>query len=116
MYRPCFHCQGKAYDPDYCPEICTYGEDRKRLKELEEAAAAAPVVHGKWVDRYGGKHAYPVFVCSVCKAAALLGFGYEHITQTLSAYCPNCGAKMDKEPQPKENIWTANDEFSFSGQ
>lgn len=58
---------------------------------------AVPVVHGKWVDRYGGKHAYPVFECSVCKGAALLGFGCEHITQALSAYCPCCGAKMDQK-------------------
>lgn len=35
MYRPCMHCDRKKYDPDYCPEICTYGEDMKRLKELE---------------------------------------------------------------------------------
>lgn len=36
MYRPCLHCEGKQYDENYCPEICTYGEDKKRLKELEE--------------------------------------------------------------------------------
>lgn len=36
MYRPCLHCEGKKYDKNYCPEICTYGEDRKRLEELEE--------------------------------------------------------------------------------
>ena len=36
MYRPCLHCEGKRYNESYCPEICTYGEDKKRLKELEE--------------------------------------------------------------------------------
>ena len=38
MYRPCMHCDGKKYDPEYCPTICTYGEDKKRLDELEAAA------------------------------------------------------------------------------
>lgn len=37
MYRPCLHCEGKKYDKDYCPEICTYGEARKRLEEIEDA-------------------------------------------------------------------------------
>lgn len=37
MYRPCMHCVNGGYDKDYCPSICTYGEDRKRLKELENA-------------------------------------------------------------------------------
>lgn len=35
MYRPCLHCEGKKYDENYCPGICTYGEDKKRLKEWE---------------------------------------------------------------------------------
>lgn len=34
MDRPCLHCE---YDPNTCPEICQYGKDRKRLKELEDA-------------------------------------------------------------------------------
>lgn len=25
MYRPCLHCDGKKYDEEYCPQICTYG-------------------------------------------------------------------------------------------
>lgn len=36
MYRPCLHCEGKRYDESVCPEICTYGEAKKRLKELEK--------------------------------------------------------------------------------
>lgn len=37
MYRPCLHCEGKRYDENICPEICTYGEAKKRLKELEKS-------------------------------------------------------------------------------
>ena len=35
MYRPCLHCEGKKYDKDYCPTICTYGEARKQLEASE---------------------------------------------------------------------------------
>ena len=55
------------------------------IKAIEElhAVDAAPVVHGRWGE--DGE-------CSKC------GFQpwYEHDIHTLS-YCPNCGAKMDKE-------------------
>lgn len=34
MYRPCLHCGGH-YDENECAQICTYGEERKRLRELE---------------------------------------------------------------------------------
>lgn len=32
MYRPCLHCGGH-YDENECAQICTYGEERKRLRE-----------------------------------------------------------------------------------
>jgi hypothetical protein len=54
-------------------------------------ADVAPVVHGKWIDED------PAFAeyfanCSVC--------GYEidvHNERGYFNFCPNCGAKMDKE-------------------
>lgn len=73
------------------------GNNAEWAKEIATnmpAANVAPVVCGKWVARYVGTYAYPVFECSVCKGVALLGFGREHIMQTTTAYCPNCGAKM----------------------
>lgn len=88
MYRPCLHCESKKYDEDYCPEICTYGEARKRLKELEDAAAvSAP--HGRW-KRVGqvcvdGEYV-DIYRCSKCSIP--------HDKKTR--YCPNCGAKMDR--------------------
>ena len=47
---------------------------------------AEPVRHGKWIEKCtGGWHFYR---CSEC--------GYVE-WDTLTKYCPNCGARMDKE-------------------
>lgn len=52
-----------------------------------DAADVAPVVRGEWIER-----AYRP-TCSLC------GFGGSLIDAPISPfkYCPNCGAKMDKE-------------------
>lgn len=36
MYRPCMHCEGKKYDPDYCPDICDYGCERQQSQKYEK--------------------------------------------------------------------------------
>ena len=61
---------------------------------------AEPVVHAKWVDRYGGKYANHLYECSNCKGKALYKIEVdvldkEQIVQALSAACPHCRAKMD---------------------
>lgn len=63
--------------------------------DLEPAADVVEVVHGKW-ERSGKKYSYYQYKCSDC--------GCDDYTQTdrngkckLMNYCPNCGAKMDKE-------------------
>ena len=76
--------------------------------DAEDAPAvdAVEVVHGRWIDRYGGKYANPLYECSACKNSIIPTavykievdeLGHEHIVQALTNYCPNCGAKMDKE-------------------
>lgn len=50
------------------------------------AADVAPVMHGKWDDSLDGITPY----CSVC------GCTHRCLIR-LPLYCPNCGAKMDKE-------------------
>jgi len=76
------------------------------IKEALVMAIAAlqeePVKHGRWVDRYGGKYANSLYECSECKGKALYKFEVdvldrEQIVQALTAICPHCGAKMDKE-------------------
>lgn len=66
------------------------------------AADVAPVVHGRWVDRYGGKYANPLYECSECKRRAPYKFENDSLNiglwvQDLTDYCPNCGARMDGE-------------------
>ena len=51
---------------------------------LAPAADVAPVVHGHWV--YGE---FDIPNCSEC--------GEEVKPDTISPFCPNCGAKMDEE-------------------
>lgn len=49
--------------------------------------------HGKWEDRIScqvDEDAYDVANCSECKAEITIDPNYDN-------YCPNCGAKMDKE-------------------
>lgn len=78
--------------------------DKNRVDEIDNCIAeivnaptieAAPVVHGRWIPiEYDGyADGYPVWdlwECSECRE--------EHSgdEDTLTPYCPNCGAKMDK--------------------
>lgn len=73
-----------------------------RYKDVESFIKNAPtadvqeVKHGKWIKRYFGGS--PLWdeetVCSEC-----LHTGSEHFS-----YCPNCGAKMDKEDEENGEI------------
>lgn len=54
----------------------------------------AEIVHGKWV--YNTDDFTPKYRCSVCGYNKPIVSG-ENITQEPKNYCPNCGAKMDKE-------------------
>lgn len=70
--------------------------------DLIPAANAVPVVRGRWVDRYGGKYANPLYECSECKEKAMYVFENDSLgiglwKQKLTDYCPNCGARMDGE-------------------
>lgn len=52
--------------------------------ESLEPADVVPVVHAHWRDTGSGQE------CSACKE---IQYGYD----TGRHYCPNCGAKMDRE-------------------
>lgn len=62
---------------------------RDVIQDIKDAPVAdvAPIVHGKLID-----NKYCVF-CSVC------GYHWYHCDDGIQEfnYCPNCGAKMDKE-------------------
>ena len=92
----------------------TMGMVQAALKSMIDNAPtvdAVEVVHGRWVDRYGGKYANPLYECSACKNTITPTtvykievdvLGHEHIVQALTNYCPNCGAKMYGERKDNE--------------
>ena len=52
---------------------------------------AVPVVHGKWIrmDETHPETGLNTHYCSIC----------DYEIDGLEPYCPNCGAKMDKESE-----------------
>ena len=52
------------------------------------AVDAAPMVHARWTTKRTWKHDGEWY-CSACE--------YEPVVFMDSAFCPNCGAKMDEE-------------------
>lgn len=65
----------------------------RRLAEEAPAVDTAPVVHARWVWADDG-----YCRCSNCtqKAPVMTQYQDEPMT-TMTDYCPDCGAKMDKE-------------------
>lgn len=53
-----------------------------------------PVVHGAWVKEPVEFWSVPDYKCSICGCYAIEDSKGK---QSLSNYCPNCGAKMDME-------------------
>lgn len=79
---------------EWCPDddgsVGKTGDLRELLDELESVATdAEPVRHGRWIDVNPDSFWDPRMRCSICKQ--------EEIPLSKWHYCPNCGAKMDKE-------------------
>ena len=82
----------------YCIEyVFKWLSEEFEIIETEPSADVAPVVHGKWKPvRYttycscGKSYETYHFLCTACNHVAYAQpYGLK--------YCPNCGAKMDKE-------------------
>lgn len=72
--------------------IITTLNDAKEYFQKLHAADVEPVRHGRWIIR-GGR-----LYCSECKQRACVTRDMEDFWYTVGTpYCPNCGAKMDKE-------------------
>lgn len=70
------------------------------------AVDAVEVVHGRWIDKYDGLYANPIYKCSVCGNSAPIEERYPVIGRvytdwSFTNFCPNCGAKMDGERRDK---------------
>ena len=82
-FNPCCKCVEKGMC-NIC-ELTYYRKD-----QLFDSADIAPVRHGEWVKT---NSRLAEMTCSLC------GFTYygEHDVECMSAFCPECGAKMDGE-------------------
>ena len=81
----CAPCKGQGGDlgGDWC-RSCVINSVLEKLREFP-AADAVQVVHGRWIASYD-----EFCACSICKYPVYVGWNQTN-------YCPNCGAKMDKE-------------------
>ena len=84
----------KAIEND-CLELVYYTkEDAIQCVKAIPAADVAAVQHGKWVhsviEDYDWGRTFHAWTCTVCD------YSVAH-NPTGENYCPNCGAKMDKE-------------------
>lgn len=61
------------------------------------AADVAPVRYGKWLNEDFPEKMATVHGMAICSVCGELSHKVEHGYNVLSKYCPNCGAKMDKE-------------------
>lgn len=68
---------------------CMWDDAMDIVDELP-AIDAVPVVHARWID-YKDEHQ-----CSACKETTIVDFYVWKYVQF--DYCPNCGAKMDGNP------------------
>ena len=67
------------------------------LRRTTVSADVAPVVHGEWVLVGTNEHDYETSVeekCSLCGR-----YVYRYDTEPQDNYCPNCGAKMNRESE-----------------
>lgn len=73
---------------DGCGNVC------RRAIERILAADVAPVRHGRWKPYHEADIGYDEYGvrCSNCKFEV-----EDHEVNFIMKYCPNCGAKMDKE-------------------
>lgn len=58
----------------------------QRIIDRQPTIEAAPVVHARW-ELFGDHGMSVVYQCTHC--------GFRRVESLISAYCPNCGARMD---------------------
>lgn len=121
MYNPCQHCKSEVgYDPEYCPQICTYGELIKDQAEHEKAVKEWRTVEFpvNMADRVYVVRKSGVTGCTIrnIKSKALGGWTfrlcpiaqdwmcavrYEYYEVNLAQY----GKSWFKDPQKAQAVW-----------
>lgn len=89
---------------ELCRDNCerTYDGTCHNCRTTETIAAfpvadVAQVRHGKWLNEDFPEKMATVHGMAICSVCGELSHKVEHGYNVLSKYCPNCGAKMDKE-------------------
>lgn len=86
----CEKCNNKKY----CFIEMSNGEEKFKCPVYKVSPAdVVEVIHGKWINSHGN------IVCSVCEAeySDEIRFMNRNYKGELLPYCPNCGARMNKE-------------------
>lgn len=78
-------CKGFKDNSQYIKLPCKVGDTERRTADVE------PVRHGKWIS----VDSDVIFECSECGTEVSTSWDYDD--PDMFTYCPNCGAKMDKE-------------------
>ena len=67
-------------------------EQCMKVVEEQPTADVVEVVHGEWIEKWDRKHMVGRCFCNSCRRGT---YKDSHLKWIKSAYCPNCGAKMD---------------------
>lgn len=81
------------FDTDNLDYYLLMQEIARHCIDGKPAADVAPVRHGRWIHPVPGDGENH---CSVCHAEQPWFYGYGYYEPD---YCPNCGARMDKEDE-----------------
>ena len=81
--KMCFKCNDEYSDEPCDPSDCVFCNAINDAQTID----AVPVRHGRWIWRNKWEPFEFKYECSICHDSSDLE----------SKYCPNCGAKMDKE-------------------
>ena len=88
-------------DPDLTPKAYAYLRGGEAIiEDLTKfpAADVAPVVHGRWEKSEDDYYSLNLVKCSVCHEEWCFEID-DDVKDLNYNYCPNCGAKMDKEEE-----------------
>ena len=66
--------------------------------EQQPTADVMEAKHGEWLTRKDYEDNYQTYACSICDNSCVTSHNEDDtVTLYRTKYCPNCGAKMDKE-------------------
>lgn len=91
--KRCYHnyvCEQFNEHRDFENKKCHFYHDH-----FVDADSVEPVRHGEWIPKGDDDFDEGMYRCSVCGQELY----FEEFEFSVKNYCPNCGAKMDKEKE-----------------